>query len=106
MNAQNQGYQQQQYQYSYQGQQNMNRSFQQGNTQNKAGQQQQQTPTRNRKPIHTAFFSNVPFTYPNEKFREFVESFGEISYMYSLIPTKGIAFVTYCDMRNAQNAVG
>lgn len=104
MNAQNQGYQQQQYQYQYQGQQqNANRSFQQNNAQNKAGQQQ--ASTRNRKPIHTAFFSNVPFDYPYEKFKEFVESFGEISYMYSLIKDKGFAFVTYSDIRNAQKAV-
>ena len=72
----------QQYQYSYQGQQNMNRSFQQGNT--------QQTPTRNRKPTHTTFFSNVPWNFS-------YESFGEISCIYSLIQTKGIAF----DIRNA-----
>lgn len=105
MNAQNQGFQQQ-YQYPYQGQQNMNRQFQQGTNQNKAGQQQQQqTPARNRKPIHTAFFSNVPYNYPNEKFQEFAQSFGEVLSMYSLIPTKGIAFVTYSDIRNAQKAV-
>ena len=54
---------------------------------------------------HTAFFSNIPWNYPIEKFIEFVESFGEISYIYSLVPTKGIAFVTYCDIRNAQKAV-
>ncbi|KAK8833676.1 hypothetical protein M9Y10_017813 [Tritrichomonas musculus] len=101
MNAQNQGYQQQ---YQYQGQQNMNRQYQQPNTQNKTGQQQP-TPSRNRKPIHTAFFSNIPYNYPEDKFQDFVKSFGEVSYMYSLIKKQGIAFVTYYDIRNAQKAV-
>ena len=62
-------------------------------------------PQRNRKPIHTAFFSNVPFNFPADKFQEFVMSFGEVSNMYSIIPTKGIAFVTYYDIRDAQKAV-
>ncbi|OHT10950.1 hypothetical protein TRFO_19655 [Tritrichomonas foetus] len=68
--------------------------------------QQPQLPGRNRKhPIHTAFFSNIPYNFPMDKFQEFALSFGEIANMYSLINTKGIAFVTYYDIRNAQKAV-
>lgn len=62
-------------------------------------------PAKNKKPIHTAFFSNIPFNYPIESFKQFVSQYGEIVNMYSLIDKKGIAFVTYYDIRNAEKAV-
>lgn len=62
-------------------------------------------PAKNKKPIHTAFFSNIPFDIPFQKFEEFVREYGEIANVYSLIDKKGIAFVTYFDLRNAQKAV-
>ena len=56
-------------------------------------------PAKNKKPIHTAFFSNIPFNIPIETFKQFVSQYGEIVNMYSLIDKKGIAFVTYYDMQ-------
>lgn len=94
MNNPGQNYQQNQ--YRYQNQQNMNQNYQQ-NTNN--------PPKRNRKPIHTAFFSNISYDFPMEKFKEFAMSFGEVAHIYSLIPKKGFAFVTYNDIRNAEKAV-
>ena len=62
-------------------------------------------PAKNKKPIHTAFFSNIPFNIPIDTFNQFVRQFGEIANMYSLIDKKGFAFVTYYDIRNAEKAV-
>jgi hypothetical protein len=56
-------------------------------------------------PIHTAFFSNILFSTTIEEFTNFAREYGEIANVYSLISTKGYAFVTYFDLRNAQKAV-
>jgi hypothetical protein len=55
--------------------------------------------------VHTAFFSNILFTIPLEEFSAFARGYGEIARLNSLIPTKGFAFVTYFDIRDAQKAV-
>jgi RNA recognition motif-containing protein len=65
-----------------------------------AGRDQRPTGT-----IHSAFFSNLPFTTTIEEFTTFASQYGEIANVYSLIPRKGIAFVTYFDLRHAQRAV-
>jgi RNA recognition motif-containing protein len=56
-------------------------------------------------PIHTAFFSNILFSTSLEEFTTFAGEYGEIANVYSLISTKGFAFVTYYDLRAAQKAV-
>ncbi|OHS98479.1 hypothetical protein TRFO_35107 [Tritrichomonas foetus] len=73
--------------------------------QNPPGNNPQNVPAKNKKQIHTAFFSNVPFNISLDKFKEFVSEYGDIANMYSLINEKGIAFVTYYDIRNAVKAV-
>ena len=60
---------------------------------------------KSRKPIHTAFFSNIPFNYPIDQFTDLVKQFGDIANMYCLIPKKGFAFVTYYNLRDSQQAV-
>ncbi|OHS93383.1 hypothetical protein TRFO_40307 [Tritrichomonas foetus] len=72
---------------------------------NKNIQNHDQPSFKHKKPIHTAFFSNIPFTLPIEKFTEFAQQYGEIANMYSLIQKRGLAFVTYYDIRNSQKAV-
>lgn len=59
----------------------------------------------NSRPVHTVFYCNIAFDCSNEEFREFASKFGEISDIYSKISDKGIAFVTYNDLRDAQKAV-
>lgn len=81
---------------------------QQFNTFQNVNQPRQKAPlvsAKEKKPIHTAFFSNIPYNIPFETFNQFVRQFGEIANMYSLIEKKGYAFVTYYDIRNAEKAV-
>ncbi|KAH0792075.1 putative RNA-binding protein [Histomonas meleagridis] len=56
-------------------------------------------------PIHTAFFSNIQYNVPLETFKEFAQKYGEIANIYSLIDKKGIAFVTYYNIKSAKKAV-
>lgn len=56
-------------------------------------------------PIHTAFFSNIEYTTPQQEFDRFARQFGDIAHTYSLIEKKGMAFVTYYDIRDAERAV-
>ncbi|KAK8898774.1 hypothetical protein M9Y10_001066 [Tritrichomonas musculus] len=58
----------------------------------------------NKSPIHTVFFCNIPFEVNYNEFRDFATKFGEISNIYPIFD-KGIAFVTYNDIRDAQKAV-
>jgi RNA recognition motif-containing protein len=54
--------------------------------------------------VHTVFLFNLWFELPVDELRAFVESFGEVS---SISPrlSRGMAFVTYFDIRDAQRAV-
>ncbi|KAH0792476.1 putative RNA-binding protein [Histomonas meleagridis] len=67
--------------------------------------QPSQSSNYQRIPIHTAFFSNIQYNVPYETFKEFAEKYGEIANIYSLIQKKGIAFVTYFNIKSAQKAV-
>lgn len=58
----------------------------------------------NKRPIHTVFFCNIPYESNYDEFREFASKFGEITNIYPIFE-KGIAFVTYNDIRDAQKAV-
>lgn len=59
---------------------------------------------QNKRPIHTVFYFNIPYDVTNDEFREFASKFGEITNVYPIFD-KGIAFVTYNDLRDAQRAV-
>ena len=41
------------------------------------------------------FVRNISFNFPEEKFREMFESYGEIKKIYNQIQQRGIAFITY-----------
>ena len=62
-------------------------------------------PAQQKVPIHTAFFSNIQYNVSAETFIEFAKKYGEIMNMYNLIPKKGLAFVTYYNIKDAKNAV-
>lgn len=62
-------------------------------------------PTQQKVPIHTAFFSNIQYNVSQETFYEFARKYGEIVNMYNLISKKGLAFVTYYNIKDAKNAV-
>ena len=55
------------------------------------------------KKSRTVFFSNIPFNYSVDKFKEFVQSFGQTSTI-NCIFSKGVAFVTYNDIRDSEKA--
>lgn len=81
--------------------------MQQNNNQQKRQTTPQATENKNReqKPIHTAFFSNIDYNLSHEELMSFVSQFGEIANLYSLVQKKGMAFVTYFDIRDTQKAI-
>ena len=58
----------------------------------------------NKEPIHTVFFFNIPFDVEMNEFTQFVNKFGEVSNIYPKFE-KGVAFVTYYDIRDAIKSV-
>jgi RNA recognition motif-containing protein len=54
--------------------------------------------------VHTVFLFNLWFDLPIEELRAFVQSFGEVSSVSPRL-SRGMAFVTYFDIRDAQRAV-
>lgn len=59
----------------------------------------------NKDPIHTIFLHNILFDLRPEELEEFAKSYGEYVNIYSLVSKKGIAFITYFDIRDAIRAV-
>ena len=55
-------------------------------------------------PLHTVFFYNIPYNVSNEEFRNFALQYGEIMNLHPNL-SKGQAFATYYDIRNAEKAV-
>lgn len=55
-------------------------------------------------PIHTVFFHNIYYNTSLEDFKNYAAQFGEISNVFTKF-AKGIAFVTYYDIRSAEKAV-
>lgn len=74
---------------------------------NQSNQSQNAIHNRNKRndPIHTVFFYNIPYTLPREDFISFAQQYGEISNQYLTIDKKGVAFITYFDIRNSERAV-
>ncbi|KAH0785515.1 polyadenylate-binding protein, cytoplasmic and nuclear [Histomonas meleagridis] len=58
----------------------------------------------NKEPIHTVFFFNIPYNVTYDEFSQYASKYGEISNIYSIFE-RGMAFVTYYDIRDAINAV-
>lgn len=61
--------------------------------------------TKINNPLHTVFFYNIPYNVPTEEIRSFANQYGEIMNLHSVIESKGQAFATYYDIRNAEKAV-
>lgn len=55
-------------------------------------------------PIHTIFLRNLPYDLSDEELSALCFEFGQISHLFSIANTRGIAFVTYYDIREAKNA--
>lgn len=56
------------------------------------------------RPSRTLFVRNVPFSVPNEQLEAMFSKYGELRELFSLVENRGIAFVTYYDIRNAEEA--
>lgn len=54
-------------------------------------------------PIHTVFFHNIDYNITQEELHKFSSQFGEVSNIYPVI-RKGMAFITYHDIRSAEKA--
>lgn len=59
----------------------------------------------NRKPIHTVFLFNIDFQTTQDQIQDFAKEFGEIQLFYQPPSKKGMAFITYYDIRDAINMV-
>ena len=55
-------------------------------------------------PVHTVFFYNLPYSLDNDKFKIFVEKFGEVASLFDR-HEKGFYFVTYYDVRHSKKAI-
>lgn len=55
-------------------------------------------------PIHTVFFHNIDYDTKKDEFIAYASQFGEISSVFTKFE-KGIAFITYFDIRSAEKAV-
>ena len=55
-------------------------------------------------PIHTVFFCNIPYEVTYDEFSKYASRYGVPTNIYTKFE-RGIAFVTYNDLREAKNAV-
>lgn len=56
-------------------------------------------------PIHTVFLRNLNFDITKEELESIASEFGEVAAVYSRASKRGIAFITFYDLRDAQKAV-
>ncbi|EPZ34545.1 RNA-binding domain-containing protein [Rozella allomycis CSF55] len=64
----------------------------------------QKEPVTREEPFRTLFVRNIEYGCPEQEIRELFEPFGDIKSIYNLIEKRGMAFVTYYDIRCAERA--